>query len=345
MSTEIESTTESVKDAAVSGGVVGVVIIGRNEGTRLLDCIDSVLAQAQHVVYVDSGSTDNSVANARDRGCTIVELDMSRSFSAGRARNSGFRHLTNSFPSITHIQFIDGDCALDPDWITTALAKLGQDGKIAVVCGRRRERYPEATVYNQLCDMEWDTPIGQADACGGDFLVRVDAYQNAGGFDETFAAGEEPELCYRLRQKGWTIWRIDAEMTRHDAAMNRFSQWWKRNMRSGSAYAQSAHTHAFKSGERYNLRDSVSIWLWALVLPLAAFLLAPFTLGASLILLLAYPYLTYRIFKWRRSIGDDKRIAATYSVFCVLGKFPQLEGQIRYFARGESSLIEYKGAP
>ena len=45
---------------------LGIVIIGRNEGDRLIRCIASVGDEAL-VIYVDSGSTDESVAAARSR--------------------------------------------------------------------------------------------------------------------------------------------------------------------------------------------------------------------------------------------------------------------------------------
>ena len=35
--------------------------------------------------------------------------------------------------------------------------------------------YPEATIYNQLCDWEWQRPPGRAKSCGGDALMRVAA--------------------------------------------------------------------------------------------------------------------------------------------------------------------------
>ncbi len=320
---------------------VGVVIIGRNEGARLRHCIESVLPQAEQIVYVDSGSTDDSVSLAKSLGCAVIELDLNRPFTAGRARNEGFTHLRQQNPALQFVQFIDGDCILNPTWVNNALAKMAENATIAIVCGRRRERFSTTSIYNKLCDLEWDTPIGQTDACGGDFLVRVDAFTQVGGFDERFAAGEEPELCLRLRNAGFTIWRIDAEMTLHDANMTHFSQWWRRNMRAGSAYAQSMWTHG-KNAERYNLHESISIWLWAIVIPLFALLLAPLSFGASLLILGLYPLLGWRIYKWRRSIGDNSADARLYSFFCVLGKFPQFEGQARFLAKRESVLIEYK---
>ena len=133
-------------------------------------------------------------------------------------RNEGMRRIAAVAPGLEFIQFIDGDCELMPGWLDTAARVLDQHLTAAAVCGRRRERHPEHSVYNLLCDMEWDTPIGQTLACGGDVLVRTEALRQVVGFRDDLIAGEEPELCVRLRAKGWSIWRLDAEMTLHDAA-------------------------------------------------------------------------------------------------------------------------------
>ncbi|MFN3453170.1 MAG: glycosyltransferase family A protein, partial [Sphingorhabdus sp.] len=146
---------------------VGLVAIGRNEGDRLKRCLLSVPAHIP-VVYVDSASTDDSVAFARNTHATVVELDMDKPFSAARARNEGFASLRQQHPDIAFVQFVDGDCELEKGWIDSAEAFLRMHPSIAAVCGRRRERHPTASFYNKMCDDEWDTPIGQADACGGD---------------------------------------------------------------------------------------------------------------------------------------------------------------------------------
>jgi GT2 family glycosyltransferase len=319
----------------------GAVIIGRNEGERLRASIQSVLPQAARVVYVDSGSADGSVALAQSFGCDVIELTSDRPFTAARGRNAGYRHLLTHASDLHYIQFIDGDCTLDESWMIHALAKMGQDEKIAVVCGRRRERFPNATIYNLQCDMEWNTPIGRADACGGDALMRVAALRDVNGFDESFAAGEEPEMCFRMQMRGWQVWRIDAEMTCHNAAMTRFSQWWTRSTRAGSAYAQSAYVHG---GARYNVRQTFSIWLWAVIVPIVILIGVPFSAGLSLTLLLLYPVLAWRVYRWRRGIGDPVHDAAVYAVFTLIGKWANLVGQVRFWRTRESKLIEYKSA-
>ncbi|MEM9139196.1 MAG: glycosyltransferase, partial [Pseudomonadota bacterium] len=209
-----------------SAVAVGAVIIGRNEGARLIRCLASV-GSAACMVYVDSGSTDGSVQAAREAGAEVVELDMDMPFTAARARNAGLARL-REIGAFDYVQFIDGDCELQPGWIALALAFLEEHPDVAVACGRRRERFPEASVYNRLCDHEWDTPVGEAKACGGDALMRMTALAAVGGYRDDLIAGEEPELCVRLRAAGWRVWRLDAEMTLHDADMHRFGQWWRR---------------------------------------------------------------------------------------------------------------------
>lgn len=321
---------------------VGVVVIGRNEGERLVESLRSVQEQADAIVYVDSGSTDGSRERASGLGIQVVELDNSLPFCAGRGRNAGFKRLTAQFPHLEFIQFIDGDCILADQWLEKALAKMESDDKVGAVCGRRSEAFPEASLYNLLCDMEWDTSVGETQASGGDVMVRVSSFMQVDGFDINFAAGEEPEMCLRMRQKGWTVWRIDADMTQHDAAMYEFGQWWKRTKRSGRAYAQNAWVHG-REPERFNVKESLSIWLYAFVVPVLALSLAWFTNGWSLLLFAAYPWLLWRVYGHRRSHGDGHRRALTYSAFVALGKFPQLLGQMSFLRTRKAKLIEYKG--
>lgn len=328
---------------------VGVVAIGRNEGARLVACLRSAVEQASAVVYVDSGSTDGSCAAARDLGAEVVELDLAIPFTAARARNVGFRRLMELYPAVEFVQFVDGDCELRTEWLPRATAELQANDELAVVCGRRRERFPEASVYNRLCDLEWDTPVGEAKACGGDALMRVAALAEVGGFDDALIAGEEPELCVRLRRRGWRIRRLDVEMTWHDAAMTRFAQWRRRSMRAGHAFAEGAALHGAPP-ERHWVREARSNWTWGLAVPLAAAAAAPFTGGLSLLVAAAlYLLLAYRVWRHARRRGRNVRDAATYACFTTLGKFPQAFGQWHFAwnrRRGKrSGLIEYKGVP
>jgi GT2 family glycosyltransferase len=319
----------------------GVVVIGRNEGQRLVDCLASIMAVTDAVIYVDSGSTDDSVAAARRVGATVVILDLSLAFTAARARNEGFSALKSRLPKVRFVQFVDGDCALDSGWMEKAIAFMEQREDVAIVCGRRRERYPSASIYNQLCDLEWDTPIGEAAACGGDTLARVRAFEEVGGFLPGVMAGEEPELCVRLRERGWKIWRLDAEMTLHDAAMSKFGQWWVRSIRSGYGFAEVARLHR-GSPFRVWQRAVQSALFWGAFLPvfiIVAGLFHPLFLCAAL----AYPLQVCSVAIRR---GTNLPSTWAYAVLMVLGKFAQARGIAKFYwlwSRGQATqLIEYK---
>ncbi|WP_261342832.1 glycosyltransferase [Pirellulimonas nuda] len=324
---------------------MGAIAIGRNEGERLRACLESLVRDLDHVVYVDSGSSDNSLAVAQALGVDAVQLDTRGGFTAARARNAGFRRLQQLAPNVKFVQFVDGDCEVIGGWMRAGLAFLNSKPQAAVVCGRRRETHPHLNVYHRLTEMEWETLAGETHSCGGDALFRRDAFEEVGGYRETLIAGEEPELCTRLRKNGWKIWRLDSEMTYHDIRMSTFRQWWRRTVRGGHAYAEVAALHGSLT-ERHRWRKLVSIWFWAL-LPFIAFAVWPFTGGASLIATaLAYVLLIAKTSASRmRRHRDPWASALLYSTACVLAKWPQTLGSLQYSwnrLRGSrTQLIEY----
>jgi GT2 family glycosyltransferase len=329
---------------------LGVVAIGRNEGDRLIRCLDSLkkhLPNNVPIVYVDSGSTDGSLAAAKARGVSVIELDMSVPFTGARARNAGFEHLVQTHPQTQYVQFIDGDCELLPHWIETAVTALAESPALAIVFGRLQERFPEASPYNQVADMEWNVPVGEAQACGGISLMRVLPVKAVGGFNETMICGEEPELCIRLRQKGWKLRRLDADMAIHDIDMHRFSQWWKRSVRGGWAVAEGAAMYG-ATPEQYMRHQNVSGWIWGALLPLGAVGAAGLTHGITLTFLIAaYGLLLLKIYRYRRGQGEPAKKALLYAFFCTVSKVPQAIGQAKYWInrwrQQPATLIEYKG--
>jgi GT2 family glycosyltransferase len=344
-------------DESVSADAVGVVVIGRNEGQRLQRCLRSLLSQgAGPIVYVDSGSTDDSVPFARSLGVTVVNLDTSIPFTMARGRNAGFDELSRRFPTLRWVQFVDGDCEVHPGWIARARQVIEARADVAAVCGRRRERHPEASIYNRLADMEWNAPTGEVEECGGDVLFRCPVFLELGGFNPRMIAGEEPELCVRVRERGYKILRIDAEMTLHDAAMLRFSQWWTRAVRGGHSYAEGMAMHG--AGEtRHNVRRTLSALAYGVVLPAvfggalvfaaAGIGFGPLTAGVLALVPAAYLRAAYGAYRERRRQGDPPGHAALYGAFCMLGKLPESSIGIGTYwlnrLRGRySGLMEYK---
>lgn len=262
---------------------------------------------------------------------------MSLNFTAARARNAGWRALLEQMPDVDCVQFVDGDCVIERGWLHAAREFLAVNQDYAVVGGRLRERFPENSIYNYMCDLEWDTPVGEAKSCGGISMMRLDALKSIGGFRSELIAGEEPELCVRLRKAGWKIYRLQDNMAWHDAAMTRFGQWWRRTVRGGHAFAEGAWLHG-STPERHWVKETTRAMFWGLAWPLVVVILAWWASSWALMLLLSYPLQVARLSRhpggWRRAL------------FLVLGKFAEAWGALTFYKsllfRQKRQLIEYK---
>jgi GT2 family glycosyltransferase len=341
----------------VAYGQVGVVVIGRNEGARLERCLRS-LPGGCAIVYVDSGSTDDSIDVAREFG-RVVELDMSKPFSMARARNAGATKLAFRYDHLEYLFFVDGDCEVVPGWLQKALTYLSDNPRVAAVCGKRRERAPEASPYNALCDAEWNAPCGEVAACGGDAVMRLSAFACVGGFDETLIAGEEPELCHRIRDNGWKIVRLDEPMTVHDAAITSFGQWWRRCIRAGYG-GMSVRQRLLRRGYDGRLpfeHMSTSARTWCLWIPgiIAATMASAVANGVMSVELAVVVASVGVVVSWaaqavrigvRQNRTETNSGALSYGIFTMIAKVPQLIGQFRfsydYLFGKHAQLIEYK---
>ena len=331
---------------------LGLVVIGRNEGDRLVRCLASVHAIPNRV-YVDSGSTDGSVEHALRDGVSVVELQVPPNFTAARARNAGLEKLLANRPHLEFVQLVDGDCEIHQGWIPAGLAALRADPDLAAVYGRLRERFPDRSVYNAICDDDWNVPIGEAPIVGGIALFRLSALRQANFFNPAIIAGEEPDLAMRLRVSGWRLHRIDVEMGLHDVDITRFVQWWTRTRRTGHAYAELAcrHPHARDPNWPRTIR---SIQVWGGVMPCVfiaaaslAILVDPRWWFLAAFVLLPWPVRALQIALRTRRRGLSLKVAAAAGVLLMIGKIPQLMGYVEYHRNRlmgrASQLIEHKG--
>lgn len=335
---------------------IGIVIIGRNEGERLVRCLASVRGQSP-VIYVDSGSKDNSLAAAKSAQAIVVELDMSIPFSAARARNEGFSQLLKLDPGVSFVQFIDGDCEMVQGWFEKAAHELKVNSEVAAVCGRLRERFPDHSVYNRLCDIEWDKPVGLVDACGGIAMYRTEYFQTVGGFDSSVVAGEEPELCQRLRSKGWQIKRLPEEMAWHDSAMYRFSQWWKRQVRGG--YGAMDVALRFEQGRQGNFSRQIRrarMWIFGYPLAIVWAAVVGFFWGrwkgaaiGAVAIICVLPLQILRLAWQQRRGGSTNLVALAFGWTTMAAKMAHVVGHAKYRRdrrrRQDLQVIEYKSAP
>ena len=333
--------------APLSHGSVGVVAIGRNEAVHLRDCLASLPGDGAHRVYVDSGSTDGSAEVARGiAGVDVVELDRAQPMSAARARNAGFERVTSAAPGVRFVQFVDGDCVLEPGWLDAGLSAMASEERLGAVWGLLRERRPEASVYNRICDLEWRVPdVGEVAHFGGIVLMRVETFRAAGGYEPAVVASEDHEMSARVRAAGWTIRRIGAPMVTHDARLTRFGEWWRRGVRYGVGLGQLWS----RRKQTRETRGIVRAIAWGAVVPSASVACAPVTAGWSLLGLALYPLRVAKIAAGFVRRGGSVGDGMLWGVHCVGSAFPTFAGLVAHVLRRgvgrESGLVEYRTKP
>jgi GT2 family glycosyltransferase len=262
--------------------------------------------------------------------------------TAARGRNAGYAELQARYPGCDAVQFLDGDCILQSQWIPNAVEFLKRNAEAGVVCGQRFEAHPHASIYNALCDQEWDTPVGQAMECGGDALVRRSAFDQVGGFRSGLHAGEEPEMTGRMRAAGWEIWRIDERMTEHDANIRSFGQWWRRTQRGGYGYAQVWSATKDLPRRLYG-RQLLSAFIWAVAIPGAGIIAALITKEPLVLLGILAAFIVQIVRIALRSEGGF-RLKWSKGVLTVLGKIPETLGAARFWLMGGNrNMPGYKG--
>jgi cellulose synthase/poly-beta-1,6-N-acetylglucosamine synthase-like glycosyltransferase len=326
---------------------VAVVVIGRNEGERLRACLGSVLAtnyprDLLDLVYVDSASTDGSIALAERLGVRTVALDGPT--TAARARNAGWTRTSAPF-----VLFLDGDTLLDPEFLARAVAEF-QDPSIAGVWGERREMRTADSIYNALFDLDWNAQPGFSPYFGGDALVRREALEEVGGYNESLIAGEEPEMCRRMREGRHYILHISDPMTRHDLAMHSFRQYWRRSLRTGHAYAEVSAMYAHTEDPFWTAesrRNAVRGLFW-LTVPAGTAVLSvvrrswlPFGLFAAAAIAVG----TRTAARASRKTGSP-RVLAAYALHSHLQQIPIFLGQLHFWrqrrAGRRSGIMEYR---
>lgn len=306
---------------------VGIVVIGRNEGEKLRRALRSALAEAppERIIYVDAGSSDGSLALARTLGVPFLSLEGTNPMTAARARNAGVERILHSYPAARHVQFVAGDCELAPGWISRAFAEMTRDPQLAAVCGMRREREPERSVYHRLLALDAEKPAGEIGACDGDALFRIAALKSVGGFCETLPIGEGPEISHRLRREGWGLRRVGGAMLTHDAGPLRFSDWVRRERRAGAALRLVSRTAEDAPGKR----ATRNLLLWGALGPTATVVLLATRPAGVVLPLTGYAILFARAFgtAWRR--GGPAREAWRIAGMRVAALVPRAWGALR----------------
>ena len=310
--------------------LLSIVVIGLNEQDRLRAALDAIFACKPkgydlEVLYVDSGSVDGSVEIANSvSGVQVLQLDSGKP-SAARARNAGLRRARG-----VYVQLVDGDSVIQPRWLDMALDVLERSPEVSCVFGQCIEMYPDQSIYMKVCGLDWHMPPGERRLCGGNSMWRMSVIAKNGLFDENTRLGEEPDLCYRVRQKGGRILCVDVPMVTHDLGMHDFSQYWRRSVNSGRAYAAIAmrfRRNAEKMWLREMLINFVEPVAWSVLFFGGWFVLG---LGRAIVLMLTwwlFRSLQIAYTLRRRKVGVGT--ALMYGLHCQFARLPVAVGQLK----------------
>ena len=310
--------------------VLSFVVIGFNEGDHLSDCLQSCKAMhldgvSSEIIYVDAGSSDDSVHIAESHGVRVIPGGETPR-RAAENRNLGLQHALGQY-----VQFVDGDMVMNPDWISPAMTVLDEQPEVAVVFGRLEEVNQNA--FYQALQIDWYHPEGEALYCGGASLFRREPLLEIGGFPEDVAYGEEPYLCWRLRNEtDYSIYHIHDVMARHDLAYRGFRDYWKRNIRVGETYAEIAQRCADTDDPFWSpeVRQQTT-WGVGLAVLAAALLVGPNLLRLAIVGFVLGVVL--RKVVQRIVAGTSPVVALVYGVHTYLAKIGIAWGIFRWKAR------------
>lgn len=309
---------------------LSVVVIGLNEEARLQTALQAVfdtrpVGYMLEVFYADSGSKDRSIAIAEAMPFVqVLRLKASRP-SAAKARNLGLAHARGQF-----VQLIDGDSVLQPGWLEAAVQTLEATPDVACVFGQCVEAFPDQSIYMKVCGLDWHISAGDHRLCGGNSMWRRDVIAAHGFFDEALQLGEEPDLCYRVRQQGHRIVCLDRPMVLHDLAMTNFKQYWNRGEATGKAYARVAARYwrlPEKMWLRETLRNFAEPLLWLLVTAIGSWFVGGW--GALGMLLVLWLLRAFKIAIGARARSSGWVAGMLYGLHCQFLRLPIVVGQVK----------------
>ena len=175
---------------------VSIIIPAYNAATFLAEAVASALAQnASQVIVVDDGSTDNTVAVAREFPVCVM--------SQTNAGVSTARNLGATLTTAEWLLFLDADDRLRPDAVAALLARAGSFG---VVYGKSVD-FAEGGHFEKehgSCAMQgavplgarvafWKAPIGTPGAA----MIRRSVFEQIGGWNPLFNTTADRDLWCR----------------------------------------------------------------------------------------------------------------------------------------------------
>jgi len=306
--------------------LISVVIIGLNISEKVVNCIKSVKESKYpnlEIIYVDGGSSDGSVEKVKKLGYVKVIESNHENQTGGRQRNIGWRSSKSDL-----IQFLDGDVLMDPNWINHAFKKIND--RFIAVCGYRKERYPNKNWYNLINDIDWEKNIGETHHFGAEVLIKKSVLDDVGGYDDELISGQNGDISFRIKEKGYHILRIDKIMSYHNIKKNNFRKYFWRNFRHGYGHIQVAIRHYKKNGRRL-LNNYIKIVIKGILNPVLILLFIFFKNFYFLIFIFLINLNTMATFFLSKRKGFNNKQSLIYVAHQLFFIYPFTLGIFRFF--------------
>ena len=191
--------------------MIGFIIIGKNEGQKLVRCINSIVKTVEEnnigdydIIYVDSKSTDNSIELVKGLNEKVKIFRVTGKASPAIGRNIG---ASESDADI--YCFIDGDMEIVPEFFPRVLDDAGKL-KYPFVSGQFENIYYDQNnrkTGSELYVKSVLTGDKYQITTGGLFLIEKDLWDLVGGMDVKFRTGEDLDLGLRCARKGHLLLR------------------------------------------------------------------------------------------------------------------------------------------
>jgi N-acetylglucosaminyl-diphospho-decaprenol L-rhamnosyltransferase len=209
---------------------VSAIIVNYNAGEHLRECVRSLRADGvDDVVVADNESRDGSL-DALDSDVTVVRTGANLGFGTGA--NRGAAHASAASDALL---VCNPDLVVEPGLAESLAAALERDPGLGIVAPRIDNTdgttYPSPRIFPGLFDafghaffgffkpdnrftrryrmlgVDRSQPSDAVDWVSGScFLVRRTAWEQLGGFDESyFMYAEDVDLCWRAHRAGWRV--------------------------------------------------------------------------------------------------------------------------------------------
>lgn len=217
---------------------VAIVILNYNGRHHLEDFLPSVLAHCPayaEVIVADNASTDDSVAWLATHHPELRVIALPQNFGFAGGYNRALEQVNAPFYAL-----VNSDLEVTEDWLDPLIDQLENDPTIAAAQPKirdfnQRDHFEYAGASGGFIDRNGypfcrgrifghcERDIGQHDdvrevfwATGACMLVRAEAFHQVEGFDDhLFAHMEEIDLCWRMKNQGWTVFCVPTSTVYH----------------------------------------------------------------------------------------------------------------------------------